>query len=133
MLTMVAAQVIGADAAITVGGMQGHFELNVFKPMIAHNLLFSMKIMSSGCRAFADKCVKGLQADKKRCDELIEKSLMLCTALAPKIGYDASAKLAQEAYKTNKTVRELAREKKLMSDDELNKLLDVRGMTEPGA
>ena len=133
MLTMVACQVIGADAAITAGGLQGHFELNVFKPMIAYNLLFSMQILSNGCRAFADKCVKGLEANKERCEELIEKSLMMCTALAPKIGYDASAKLAQEAFKTGKTVRQLATEKNLMPKDELNKLLDVRSMTEPGA
>jgi len=132
MITMVAAQVIGADAAITAGAMQGHFELNVFKPMIAHNLLFSMQILSNGARAFADKCVKGLEANKERCEELIEKSLMMCTALAPKIGYDASAKLAQEAYKTGKTVRQLATEKNLMPQEELNKLLNVRSMTEPG-
>ncbi|HYG75861.1 MAG TPA: class II fumarate hydratase [Planctomycetota bacterium] len=133
MLTMVACQVIGADAAITAGGLQGHFELNVFKPMIAHNLLFSMQILSTGCRAFADKCVKGLEANKERCEELIEKSLMMCTALAPKIGYDKSAELAKEAYKTGKTVRQLATEKNLMPKAELDKLLDVRSMTEPGA
>jgi fumarate hydratase class II len=134
MLTMVAAQVIGCDAAITAGGMQGHFELNVFKPMIAYNLLLSMQILSNGCRAFADKCVKGLVANRERCEELIEKSLMLCTALAPhpKVGYDVSAKLAQEAYKTGKTVRQLATEKKLLPEKELNELLDVRKMTEPG-
>jgi fumarate hydratase class II len=132
MLTMVAAQVIGCDAAITVGGLQGHFELNTFKPLIAHNLLFAIHILSTGCRAFADKCVVGLVANKERCEELIEKSLMMCTALAPKIGYDASAKLAQEAYKTGKTVRELATEKKLMPKEELDRLLDVRAMTQAG-
>ncbi|HLX60096.1 MAG TPA: class II fumarate hydratase [Planctomycetota bacterium] len=130
MLTMVAAQVIGCDAAIAVGGMQGHFELNTFKPLIAYNLLFAMQILANGCRAFADKCVAGLEANRERCEELIEKSLMMCTALAPKIGYDASAKLAQEAYKTGKTVRQLATEKNLMPKDELDKLLDVRAMTE---
>jgi len=133
MLTMVACQVIGADAAITVGGLQGHFELNVFKPMIAHNLLCSMQILSNGCRAFADKCVKGIEANKERCEELIEKSLMMCTALAPKIGYDKSAELAKEAYKTGKTVRQLATEKNLMPKAELDALLDVRSMTEPSA
>jgi len=132
MLTMAAAQVIGCDAAITAGGLQGHFELNTFKPMIAYNLLFAMQILSNGCRAFADKCVKGLEANRERCEELIDKSLMMCTALAPKIGYDASAKLAQEAFKTGKTVRQLATEKKLLPADELNRLLDVRKMTEPG-
>ena len=133
MLTMVACQVIGCDAAITAGGLQGHFELNTFKPMIAYNLLFATQILSTGCRAFADKCVKGLVANRERCEELIEKSLMMCTALAPKIGYDVSAKLAQEAYKTGKTVRQLAEEKKLLPKDELNRLLDARKMTEPGA
>jgi fumarate hydratase, class II len=133
MITMVAAQVIGNDAAITAGAMQGHFELNVFKPMIAYNLLFSIQILSNGCRAFADKCVKGLEANKERCEELIEKSLMMCTALNADIGYDAAAKLAQEAYKTGKTVRELATEKQLLPQDRLNELLNVRRMTEPGA
>ena len=130
MLTMVAAQVIGCDAAIAAGGMQGHFELNTFKPLIAYNLLFAMQILANGCRAFADKCVAGLEANRERCEELIEKSLMMCTALAPKIGYDASAKLAQEAYKTGMTVRQLATEKNLMPKEELDKLLDVRAMTE---
>jgi len=133
MLTMASAQVIGCDAAITAGGMQGHFELNTFKPLIAYNLLFAMQILSNGCRAFADKCVKGIQANKERCAELIEKSLMMCTALAPKIGYDAAAKLAQEAYKTGKTVRQLATEKNLLPKEELDRLLDARKMTEPGA
>ena len=133
MLTMVAAQVIGCDAAIAAGGMQGHFELNTFKPLIAYNLLFAMQILANGCRSFADKCVAGLEANQKRCEELIEMSLMMCTALAPKIGYDASAKLAQEAFKTGKTVRQLATEKNLIPKAELDKLLDVRAMTEPGA
>ena len=133
MLTMVAAQVIGCDAAITVGGLQGHFELNTFKPMIAYNLLFAMQILSNGCRAFNDKCVAGLTANKERCEELIEKSLMLCTALAPKIGYDASAKLAKEAFASGKTVRQLAAEKKLLPQAEIDALLNVRAMTEPGA
>lgn len=132
MLTMVAAQVMGCDAAICTGGMQGHFELNTFKPMIAYNLLFAMQILSTGCRTFADKCVKGLQANRERCEELVEKSLMMCTALAPKIGYDASAKLAQEAHKTGKTVRQLAEEKNLLPKEELSRLLDVRKMTESG-
>jgi len=129
MLSMVAAQVIGCDAAITVGGLQGHFELNVFKPLIAHNLLSAIELLANACRTFADKCVAGLQANRERCQELIEKSLMLCTALAPKIGYDAAAKLAQEAYRTGKTVRQLAQEKDLMPQDELDRLLDVRKMT----
>lgn len=133
MLTMVAAQVIGCDAAISAGGLQGHFELNTFKPMIAYNLLFAMQILSNGCRAFNDKCVAGLEANRERCEELIEKSLMMCTALAPSIGYDASAKLAKDAFKTGKTVRQLATERNLLPQAELDRLLNVRSMTEPGA
>ncbi len=129
MLTQVCAQVIGADAAITTGGLQGHFELNTFKPMIAFNLLFAMQILSNGSRAFNDKCIQGLKADPQRCAELVEQSLMLCTALAPKIGYDAAAKLAQQAYRDRKTVRQLAQEKNLLPQAELDQLLDVRQMT----
>ncbi len=130
MLTMVAAQVIGCDAAIAAGGMQGHFELNTFKPLIAHNLLFAMQILANGCRTFADKCVDGISANRKRCEEYIETSLMLATALRPKIGYDAAAALAKEAGKSGKTVRQLATEKNLMPQAELDRLLNVRSMTE---
>ncbi|MFH0937878.1 MAG: class II fumarate hydratase [Planctomycetota bacterium] len=133
MLTMVAAQVIGCDAAITIGGLQGHFELNTFKPLIAYNLLFAMQILANGCRAFTDKCVQGIQANSERCVELIEKSLMMCTALTPKIGYDAATKLAQEAHRLGKTVRQLAIEKKILPMKEIERLLDARKMTEPGA
>ncbi|MGD0088605.1 MAG: class II fumarate hydratase [Planctomycetota bacterium] len=129
MLAQACAQVIGCDAAITAGGMQGHFELNTFKPLIAYNLLFSLELLARACRVFADKCVLGLQANRERCEELVERSLMLCTALAPRIGYDAAAKLAQEAYKTGKTVRQLALEKGLLPKQELDELLDARKMT----
>ena len=132
MLIMVGAQVIGNDAAIAVGGLSGNFELNVMKPMIAHNLLQSIDILARGARAFADTCVRGLEVNETRCREMIERSLAMCTALAPKIGYDQAAAIAKEAYKTNRTVREVAREKKLMPDEELNRLLDPWRMTEPG-
>ena len=132
MLRMVCAQVIGNDAAIAVGGLSGDFELNVMMPGMAHNLMQSIDILARGAATFAERCVEGLEADRRRCEEMIERSLMMVTALAPKIGYDASAKLAQEAHRTGRTVRELALERRLLPEAELNRLLDPRRMTEPG-
>ncbi|MCO5760204.1 MAG: lyase family protein, partial [Chromatiaceae bacterium] len=129
---MAAAQVIGADTAITVGGQAGNFELNVMKPMIAHNLLTSMSILANVARLFADKCVKGIKANKDIAEGFIEKSLAMCTALAPKLGYDKAAEIAKEAYATGKTVRQVALEKKLLTEKELAAVLDARAMTEPG-
>jgi fumarate hydratase class II len=131
-LMMVCAQVIGNDAAIAVGGMNGNFELNVMMPVMAHNLLQAIDILARGTAAFTERCAEGLEANRARCEEMIERSLMMCTALAPRIGYDAAAKLAQEAYKSGRTVRELALERKLLPEAELSRLLDPRGMTEPG-
>jgi fumarate hydratase class II len=131
-VAMVAAQVIGADAAIAVGGLSGNFELNVMKPVIAHNLLSSMSILANVTRLLADKCVKGIQANRAVAEGFIEKSLAMCTALAPAIGYDRAADIAKESFKTGKTVRQLALEKKVLPEVELNKALDARRMTEPG-
>jgi len=128
----VAAQVIGNDLTITIGGQFGNFELNVMMPVKGHNLLQSINLLSSASRIFADKCIVGIKADKKRCEEMIEKSLAMCTVLAPIIGYDAAAKIAKEAYETGKTVRQVALEKKILPEDELNKVLDPWAMTEPG-
>jgi len=132
MLRMVAAQVIGNDAAVAVGGLAGDFELNVMMPVMAHNLLQSIDILAHAAAAFSERCVEGLQADHRRCEEMIERSLMMVTALAPKIGYDAAAKLAQEAHRSGRMVRELALERKLLPESELSQILDPRGMTEPG-
>ncbi|MBK6881055.1 MAG: class II fumarate hydratase [Elusimicrobia bacterium] len=129
---MAAAQVIGADVAITIGGQSGNFELNVMKPMIAHNLLTSMTIVANVARLFAEKCVKGIKANKDIAEGFIEKSLAMCTALAPKLGYDKAAEIAKEAYATGKTVRQVALEKKLLNEKELATVLDARAMTEPG-
>ena len=128
----VAAQVIGNDAVITIGGMSGNFELNVMMPVMAHNLLQSITLLSNVVNVFTDKCIVGIKADKKRCEDMIEKSLAMCTVLAPIIGYDAAAKLAKEAYETGKTVREVALEKKIMPEAELNRVLDPWSMTMPG-
>jgi fumarate hydratase class II len=132
MLRMVCAQVVGNDAAVTVGGLSGDFELNVMMPVMAQALLMSIDILARGADAFTSRCVEGIEADRERCEEMIERSLMMVTALAPKIGYDAAAKLAQEAYRTGRTVRELVRERGLVPEAELARLLDPRGMTEPG-
>ncbi len=108
MLTMVAAQVIGNHQAITIGGMQGQFELNVFKPMIGANMLRSIELLSIGMTSFAERCVDGLEPNRARIAELVDRSLMLVTALAPEIGYDNAAKIAKHAHQTGQTLREAA-------------------------
>ncbi|MCG3173636.1 MAG: Fumarate hydratase class II [Myxococcota bacterium] len=132
MLTMVCCQVIGNDAAITVGGQGGNFELNVYLPMMASNLLESVDLLARGSAAFAEKCVEGIEADEARCKELVERNLAICTALAPAIGYDKAAKISKEALKRNSTVREIALEMKVLEPAELDKALDLMAMTEPG-
>src|SRR5215207_8413892 len=119
---MVAAQVVGNDATITLAGMSGHFDLNVMMPLIAYNLLQSIEILASSSRLLAEKCVDGIQANRERCEELVERSLAMVTALVPKIGYDAAAEIAKESVRTGRTVRELVREKKLLSEAELAEL-----------
>src|SRR5678816_1857282 len=128
-LLMAAAQVIGNDAAIMIGGQAGNFELNVMMPVMAHNLLESIRVLASSVVNFTDKCVAGIQADRTRCNEMVEKSLAMCTALAPVIGYDQAAAIAKEAYETGRTVREIALDKKVLSADRLNEILDPLRMT----
>jgi fumarate hydratase class II len=130
-LCQVAAQVIGNDAAITVGGLSGNFELNVMMPMMTYNLLQSIQILTNGAKVFTEKCVKGLKADEKRCGLMIENSLAMCTALSPLIGYDAAAQIAKEAYQSGKTVREIAMAKQILSPQEIEKALDPWSMTNP--
>ena len=129
---MVAAQVVGNDAAITVAGMSGVFELNVMMPLIAYDLLQSIQILGNASRLLAEKCVEGIEANRERCEELVERSLAMVTALVPKIGYDAAAEIAKESMRTGKTVRELCREKKVLPEAELNEALDPWGQTEGG-
>ena len=116
MLTMVAAQVIGNHQAVTVGGMQGHLELNVFKPMIGANVLRSIELLSIGMESFAERCVVGLEPNRARISELLERSLMLVTALAPVIGYDNAAKTAKHAHANGTTLREAALELGLVDE-----------------
>ncbi|ASK89817.1 class II fumarate hydratase [Sphingorhabdus sp. SMR4y] len=116
MLTMVAAQVIGNHQAVTVGGLQGHLELNVFKPLIGANVLRSIEIISIGMSSFSERCVEGLEANEARIGELVENSLMLVTALAPVIGYDKAAAIAKYAHKTGQTLRASALELGLVDE-----------------
>ncbi len=129
---MVCAQVVGNDTTITLAGMSGVFELNVMMPLIAYDLLQSIEILANASRLLAEKCVEGIEANRERCEELVERSLAMVTALVPKIGYDAAAEIAKESVKTGKTVRELCREKKVLPEDELREALDPRGQTEGG-
>ncbi len=128
----VAAQVIGNDLTVLMGGQAGVFELNVMMPIMAHNLLESIRLLSASAVNFSERCVQGIQADRARASEMIEKSLAMCTALAPEIGYDAAAAIAKESHKTGLTVREVTLEKGVVSPARLKELLGPRGMTEPG-
>jgi len=132
MLVMACAQVVGNDAAVTLGGMGGTLELNAMIPLIAHNLLQSISLLSNASRAFAEKCVDGIEADREACAATVERNLSLATALVPHIGYDKASALAKEAHATGQTVRELASEQGVMAADALDAALDPRAMTEPG-
>jgi fumarate hydratase class II len=131
-LCQVCAQVIGNDLTVTVAGMSGNFELNVMMPVMAYNLLQSIHLLSNATKVFTQKCVKGLKADEKRCREMVEKSLAMVTALSPHIGHDRAAEIAREAYKTGKTVREIAMQRQVLPAKKLEKILDPWKMTEPG-
>jgi fumarate hydratase class II len=131
-VVQVAAQVIGNDAAIAVGGLSGNFDLNVMMPVMAHNLLQSVELLANASRNFKLRCVDGIEANEELCRSMIEKSLAMCTALATVIGYDAAAGIAKEAYRTGKTVREVATEQKVLPEKKLGELLDPWSMTEPG-
>jgi fumarate hydratase class II len=129
---MVCAQVIGNDTTITWAGANGNFELNVMMPVMAHSLLESIRLLANVVDAFCDKCVRGIVANEERCRELIELSMAMVTSLAPKIGYDRAAEIAKESARTGRTVREIAREKKVLPERELERALDPVKMTQPG-
>ncbi len=130
-VTMVAAQVIGNDLTITVAGQSANFELIVMLPVMAYNLLQSIELLARAVENFAVRCVEGIAANAERCRDSIEESLAMCTALAPEIGYDAAAAIAKEAYQTGKTVREIARSRRVLPEARLDILLDPWRMTEP--
>jgi len=130
-VTMVCAKVIGNHTGITIAGSHGHFELNVFKPLIIHNILQSIEIMADSSKTFALYCIKGIKADKKRIKYLLDNSLMLVTALAPKIGYDKAAKIAKDAHKNGTTLKEEVIKLKILNESEYNKIMNPMLMTRP--
>ncbi|YBV95319.1 class II fumarate hydratase [Phyllobacteriaceae bacterium JZ32] len=130
-LTMVATQVFGNHTTVTVAASQGHFELNVFKPVIAFNVLQSIRLLSDAMVSFADNCIEGIEADETRIKDLLERSLMLVTALAPAIGYDNAAKIAKAAHRNGTTLREEALASGLVSAEDYNKLVRPERMIAP--
>jgi fumarate hydratase class II len=131
-MTMVCCQVFGNHTTITVAGSQGHFELNVYKPVLAYCMMQSIQLMADVARSFTEHCVEGIRADEKRIRELMERSLMLVTALAPKIGYDNAAKVAKSAHARGTTLKEEAVRQGFVSADEFDRLVQPAKMTHPG-
>ncbi len=131
-LMMVAARVMGNHTTITVGGQQGNFELNVMMPVMAHAMLESIEILATGCDAFREKCLVGIEANRARCRELLEKNPSIATALNATIGYDAASKVAKRAAAEGRSVRDVLQEMDLIPAGEIDNVLDVRSMTEPG-
>ncbi len=132
-MTMVCCQIMGNHTAISIGGSQGNFELNVFKPMIIHNLLHSVRLVSDTCHSFADRCVIGLIANEGKIAEHLENSLMLVTALNPHIGYDNSAKIAKNAHEKGLTLRQSALELEMLTDEQFDEWVKADQMTGPSA
>jgi fumarate hydratase class II len=131
MLTMVCVQVFGYDTAITIAGSQGNFELNVFKPVIAHDLLHGIELLADGCRSFREFCVEGLTADLVRIGANVHSSLMLVTALAPSIGYDRAAEIAKKAHHEGTTLRDAALALGYLTAAEFDTAIDPAAMTRP--
>ena len=131
-ITMVATEIFGHDTTVTVAASQGHFELNVFKPVIANAVLSSIRLLADSMVSFAEHCVNGIEANEERIQSLMEQSLMLVTALAPTIGYDAAAKIAKTAHQNGTTLREEAVASGLVSEADYDRIVDPRTMIAPG-
>ena len=131
-VSMVCIKVIGNHNGITMAGSHGHFELNTFKPLIIHNILQSMDIMSDSSKNFANYCIKGLKANKERIKNLLNNSLMLVTALSPKVGYDNAAKIAKKAHKNGTTLKEESIKSGLITEKEYDKIVNPKKMIKPG-
>src|SRR5512132_2209869 len=129
-VTQVSAQVIGNDTAITVGGLQGHFELNVFVPLLARNLLDSIRLLASASRLFAEKCVDGIEANRENNEHYAELTLSAAAALNPYIGYDKATEIVKEAAASGRSLRDVARDHGI-EDEILDKALDYRKMAKP--
>jgi fumarate hydratase class II len=131
-LTMVCAQVLGNDVAVGIGGGSGNFELNVFKPLIIHNMLQTIRLLADACTNFNEFCAAGIEANRARIDDNLSRSLMLVTALNPHIGYDNAAKIAKKAHKDGTTLKEAAVALGLVTAAQFDEWVDARKMTEPG-
>jgi fumarate hydratase class II len=129
---MLCAQVIGNDVAVAIGGASGHFELNVYKPMIIHAFLQSARLLTDGCRSFEEHCARGVEPNEARIRELLERSLMLVTALAPHIGYDRAAEIAKKAHREGTTLREAALALGYVSAADFERWVRADAMTGPG-
>jgi len=132
MIMQVTAQVVGNDMAVVWGGANGNFELNVMMPVMAHNVLESVSLLTNACDTFRERCVDGIEANQARAQELVEKNAIIVTALNPHIGYDNGAKIAKEAVASGRSVKELVLEAGLMTEEELEDALDIKKMTEGG-
>jgi fumarate hydratase class II len=132
-LTMLCAQVFGNDMAITVGGASGNFELNVYKPLIVHNFLQSVRLLADGMKSFEEHCVSGIEANRDRIAELLERSLMLVTALTPHIGYDKAAQIAKQAHHDGSTLKDAALGLGYVTEDEFRRWVQAEQMTHPDA
>ena len=130
-LTQVCAHVMGNDAAVGFAGSQGHFELNVYKPMIAYNVLQSIQLLGDAAKNFAEKCVLGISADKGRIEKLMQESLMLVTALAPEIGYDNATKVAKTAHKNGTTLKQEALALGFVDEDKFDQIVKPELMIGP--
>ena len=130
-MTMVCAQVMGNHVTVTISGATGHLELNVFKPVITYNVLQSTRLLADAARSFTDKCVIGIEADHERIDELLHRSLMLVTALNPRIGYDNAALVAKKAHAEGTTLKEAAIALGLLTAEEFDELVRPEKMLGP--
>jgi len=130
-LTMLCCQVFGNDVAITFGGASGNFELNVFKPLIAHNFLQSVRLLADGMASFDEHCARGIEANRERIHELMERSLMLVTALAPHIGYDKAAQIAKRAHHDGSTLKEAASALGFVSEEQFAQWVRPEAMVRP--
>ena len=131
-VTQVAAQVFGNDATVAMCGAMGNFELNVFMPVIAHNLLESVHLLASAATLLAERCVEGLRPDAERAHALVEQSFPIVTALVPAIGYDLCAEISKEAFKTGRSIRDVVLERGVLGEKELDEALDLMKMTRGG-
>jgi fumarate hydratase, class II len=129
---MLCAQVMGNDVAVGIGGASGHFELNVYKPLLIHNFLQSVRLLADGCASFEEHCARGIEVNEARVRELVERSLMLVTALAPHIGYDRAAEIAKKAHRDGSTLREAALALGHVNGEQFDRWVNAEAMTRPG-